>query len=239
LTSFDPVYTIGFSIGEVLRLSKNGLSAHDEIDRLLREVGLSPRFRNLRPHAVSGGELQRAAIARALSVNPELVVLDEPTSALDMSIQGQVLSLLTDLQGRHGLSYLLATHDLRVVEMVAHRVAVMYLGQIVEIAPTRKLFASPLHPYTQGLMYARNLGGRTSVGDRTIRIRGTLRYPESGYVGCRLVGRCPLAVDQCREPQTLTKVGLDHLVRCWKGVTGATLPVKQDHADSQSPVESE
>jgi oligopeptide transport system ATP-binding protein len=208
LTSFDPVYTIGFSIGEVLRLSKNGLSAHDEIDRLLREVGLSPRFRNLRPHAVSGGELQRAAIARALSVNPELVVLDEPTSALDMSIQG-------------------------------HRVAVMYLGQIVEIAPTRKLFASPLHPYTQGLMYARNLGGRTSVGDRTIRIRGTLRYPESGYVGCRLVGRCPLAVDQCREPQTLTKVGLDHLVRCWKGVTGATLPVKQDHADSQSPVESE
>lgn len=234
LTSFDPVYTIGYSINEVLRLSKSGHHARAEVDRLLTEVGLSPRFRSLRPNAVSGGELQRAAIARALAVHPELVVLDEPTSALDMSIQGQVLSLLTDLQGRHGLSYLLATHDLRVVEMVAHRVIVMYLGQIVETAPTAALFARPLHPYTQGLLYSRNLSGRTELGDRTIRIRGTLRYPEPGYLGCRLVGRCPLAVAECRQPQALTPITSDHAVRCWKGVAGVTTSTGRVTADPTS-----
>jgi oligopeptide/dipeptide ABC transporter ATP-binding protein len=231
LTSFDPAYTIGSSVNEVLRLSKVGKGSRDEVDRLLTEVGLSPRFRSLRPQAVSGGELQRAAIARSLAVHPELVVLDEPTSALDMSIQGQVLSLLTDLQGRHGLSYLLATHDLRVVEMIAHRVVVMYLGQIVESAPTRVLFARPTHPYTQGLLYSRNLSGRTEQGDRTIRIRGALRYPEPGYEGCRLVGRCPLAAPECRQPQALISITPDHAIRCWKGVAGMTAPSRNAPTD--------
>jgi oligopeptide/dipeptide ABC transporter ATP-binding protein len=222
LTSFDPFYTIGASILETMNLRRDGDSGGRQIGQLLHEVGLAPRFAKLRPRAVSGGELQRAALARALAPYPELVVLDEPTSALDMSIQGQVLALLRDLQHERGLSYLLATHDLRVVQMVAHRVVVMYLGQVMETAPTRDLFAQPLHPYTLGLFYASDLAGRTEASDRKYRIRGALSYPEPGYAGCRLVGRCPLAVDKCREPQALVTVKPGHSVRCWRAAAGET-----------------
>ncbi len=222
LMSFDPFYTIGSSIRETMRLRRNGEAADRDVSGLLHEVGLAPRFSGLRPRAVSGGELQRAALARALAPYPELVVLDEPTSALDMSIQGQVLSLLKDLQLERGISYLLATHDLRVVQMVAHRVVVMYLGQVMETAPTRDLFARPLHPYTLGLFYARDLAGRTEASDRKYRIRGALTYPSAGYEGCRLVGRCPLATEKCKEPQELATVAPGHQVRCWRAVAGDT-----------------
>jgi oligopeptide transport system ATP-binding protein len=222
LTSFDPFYTIGDSVREVMRLRKNGESGDAQVADLLHEVGLSRRFAKLRPRTVSGGELQRAALARALAPYPELVVLDEPTSALDMSIQGQVLSLLRELQRDRGLSYLLATHDLRVVQMVAHRVIVMYLGQVMETAPTKELFAQPLHPYTLGLFYAKDLAGRTEASDRKYRIRGALSYPTAGYLGCRLVGRCPLAVERCKEPQELVSVADGRTVRCWRAAAGET-----------------
>jgi peptide/nickel transport system ATP-binding protein len=220
LMSFDPFYTIGASIRETMRLRRSGGTGDAQVGELLDEVGLTPRFAHLRPRSVSGGELQRAALARALAPYPELVVLDEPTSALDMSIQGQVLSLLRDLQQERGLSYLLATHDLRVVRMVSHRVEVMYLGQVMETAPTRELFAQPLHPYTLGLLYASDLAGRSEASDRKYRIRGALSYPPAGFSGCRLVGRCPFAVERCKEPQQLVAVGPHHSVRCWRAVAG-------------------
>jgi oligopeptide/dipeptide ABC transporter ATP-binding protein len=222
LTSFDPFYTIGESVREVMRLRMNSRAGESQVGDLLHEVGLSRRFAKLRPRSVSGGELQRAALARALAPYPELVVLDEPTSALDMSIQGQVLSLLRELQQTRGLSYLLATHDLRVVQMVAHRVMVMYLGQVMETAPTQELFAKPLHPYTLGLFYAKDLTGRTEASDRKYRIRGALSYPAAGYTGCRLVGRCPLAMERCNEPQELVTVAPGRMVRCWRAAAGET-----------------
>lgn len=220
LMSFDPFYTIGASVRETMRLRRSGETGYGQVDELLHEVGLTPRFAQLRPRSVSGGELQRAALARALAPYPDLVVLDEPTSALDMSIQGQVLSLLRDLQQQRGLSYLLATHDLRVVQMVAHRVQVMYLGQVMETAPTRELFAQPLHPYTLGLFYASDLARRSEASDRKYRIRGALSYPPAGYIGCRLVGRCPFVMERCKEPQDLVTVKPGHSVRCWRAAAG-------------------
>ena len=139
LTSFDPVHTIGSSIGEVMRLRVPAGDLKGQVGELLEEVGLSARFAALKPRNVSGGELQRAAIARALSAQPELVVMDEPTSALDMSIQGQVLQLLRELQQRHGTSYLIATHDLRSARLIADEVIVLYLGQIVEQGPAAEV----------------------------------------------------------------------------------------------------
>ena len=216
LRSFDPSMTIGRSIGEVLALRPVD-DPRARIDALLTECGLSPRFAGLRPRDVSGGELQRAAIARALAAVPELVVMDEPTSALDMSIQGQVLKLLQSLQADHGLTYLIATHDLNVVRRICDDVMVMYLGQVVEAGPVAEVFGIPRHPYTRGLLYAHDLAARTPERDRTERIRGTLSYHEPGYDGCRLVGRCPLEADRCRSPQPLDPVGPAHLVRCWRG----------------------
>jgi oligopeptide/dipeptide ABC transporter ATP-binding protein len=220
LTSFDPVHTIGSSIGEVMRLRIPSGDLAGPIGELLGEVGLSERFAGLKPRAVSGGELQRAAIARALSARPELVVMDEPTSALDMSIQGQVLQLLRELQQRHGTSYLIATHDLRSARLIADEVIVLYLGQIVEQGPAEEVLGNPRHPYTRGLVYAHDLAGRTEHGDQAVRIRGTLQYPEPGYEGCRLVGRCPFAVESCRAPQPLEPIQAGHLVRCRRAVAG-------------------
>ena len=221
LLSFDPMQSIGGSIRETMRLRSSKDDADPELANLLIEVGLSPKFANLRPRNVSGGELQRAGIARALAAYPDLVVLDEPTSALDMSIQGQVLSLLRDLQTKRGLSYLLASHDLRMVRMVANRVVVMYLGQIVEEAPAVDLFREPRHPYTLALTNANRLGRRGSArSDGLVRLRGSLRYPAKEYKGCRLVGRCPFAEERCKEPQELIEIAPGHRSRCWKSATG-------------------
>jgi oligopeptide/dipeptide ABC transporter ATP-binding protein len=225
LLSFDPLRTIAASVGESLRLRPGGAGDADAtVLRLLDEVGLSGRFAGLRPGRMSGGELQRAAIARALAVRPALVVLDEPTSALDMSIRGQVLRLIRDLQDDHGISYLIATHDLRVVRMVAHEVIVLYLGQIVERAPARQLFDAPAHPYTQGLLGAEYAAPGTGSTAGSIRIKGALRYPDRSYQGCRLVGRCPLAGGPCREPQPLAQVAPGRWVRCWRAGGGQPRP---------------
>ena len=218
--SFDPKFSLGTSIREVLRLRPDaGTGSDQSIAELLGEVGLSPRFAERRPQGLSGGELQRAAVARALAARSELVVLDEPTSALDKSIQGQVLALLQSLQQNRHLSYLIATHDLGVVRLLAHDVLVMYLGQLVEVAPADQLFSRAAHPYTLGLLEAEHARA-SAVGG--IRIKGSLHYPEPGYQGCRLVGRCPLAVDRCREKQPLAELEKNHLVRCWRALAGDT-----------------
>jgi oligopeptide transport system ATP-binding protein len=222
LLSFDPMYSLGRSIRETLRLRAGGVDDPEaSVAQLLEVVGLSPSFSRRHPVGMSGGELQRAALARALAPYPELVVLDEPTSALDMSIQGQVLALLRRLQRERGLSYLMATHDLRVVRLLAHEVVVLYLGQVVEVAPTARLFSEPLHPYTLGLLFAE--GAARPPTQRAIRISGWLRYPEPGYAGCRLVGRCPLAAEACRKPQQLLEVEPGHAVRCWRAHAGETV----------------
>jgi oligopeptide/dipeptide ABC transporter ATP-binding protein len=235
LTSFDPVHSIGSSIAEVMHLRRPDGDVGERVGELLTEVGLAPRFAGLRPRAVSGGELQRAAIARALSTRPELVVMDEPTSALDMSIQGQVLGLLRELQERYQLSYLIATHDLRSAKLIAHEVIVLYLGQVVEQGPADEVLTRPRHPYTRGLVYAHDLAGRTVDGDRAVRIRGTLEYPEPGYEGCRLVGRCPFAVSKCSEPQQLETIAPNHGVRCWRAIAGE-IPAEGGTADAPDPI---
>lgn len=214
--SFDPLRSVGYSIAETVRLRKDETKVDNRVDELLTEVGLSPRFSRLKPSQISGGEQQRAAIARALAARPELVVMDEPTSALDMSIQGQVLGLMRELQSRHQLSYLIATHDLRSVRLIADSVIVLYLGQIVEQGSTEDVFTKSAHPYTRGLLYAHDLATRTAEKDKKVRIRATLQYPEPGYEGCRLVGRCPLEAARCREPQTLLPVSQGHVARCWR-----------------------
>lgn len=220
LGSFDPLYSIGSSIAEVARLRPSAESIESRIASLLGEVGLGPRFARLKPRQMSGGEQQRAAIARALAARPELVVMDEPTSALDMSIQGQVLGLLRDLQERHGLSYLIVTHDLRSVRLVAHRVVVMYLGQVVEMGSASDVLDRPAHPYTQGLLHAHDLARRAGKDRDVVRIRGTLKVPEPGYAGCRLVGRCPFEMKPCHEPQALMPVGPGRSARCWRVAAG-------------------
>ena len=224
LASFDPTRALGYSIAEPLRLAGGERDIEARVGDLLTEVGLSPRFAKLKPRRVSGGELQRAAVARALATRPALVVMDEPTSALDMSIQGQVLQLMRELQERHSLSYLIATHDLHAAQLVAHDVIVLYLGQIVESGPVGEVFRDARHPYTRGLLYAHDLAGRSEEKDRAVRIRGTLKYPEPGYRGCRLVGRCPFETPRCVEPQELKELSPGHAVRCWRAEAGEIDP---------------
>lgn len=184
------------------------------IDELLEQVGLSVESKQRYPHEFSGGQRQRICIARALAVNPKLIICDEPTSALDVSVQAQILNLLKELQQRHGLAYLFITHNLSVVEYLAHDVAVMYLGRIVEHGPVKTVFAKPAHPYTEALLSA-----APTLDDETqremIRLEGDLPSPAAPPIGCHFNPRCPKVMDECRSlyPE---KVDLDneHNVRC-------------------------
>jgi len=204
LLSFDPMFTIGTSIREVMRLSADRPTDPDAaIGELLDSVGLSPAFASLRPRGVSGGELQRAAIARAVSAYPKLLVLDEPTSALDVSIQGQVLALLEKMQKERGMAYLMATHDLKVVRLTSHQVIVLYRGRVVERASTTDIFADARHPYTISLLAAEHgqIAGESTVD--TTHGDG-----------------CPVLGGDCPEPQHLEQIGPDRWVRCWRHYDG-------------------
>jgi ABC-type glutathione transport system ATPase component len=207
LLSFDPSRTIGSSIAEVLRLS--GRLSREERDRvigeLLTDVGLSPGFARLRPRGVSGGELQRAALARAVSVYPRLLVLDEPTSALDVSIQGQVLALLERLQRERGMAYLFATHDLRVVRLTSHDVMVVYRGKVVERASTDEIFSGARHPYTLSLFAAEGV-----------------RAPEIPFVAGTDV--CSFGEDGCTGDTHIVSISPTHTVRCWREYSGPGKP---------------
>jgi oligopeptide/dipeptide ABC transporter ATP-binding protein len=218
LSSFNPMMPIGRAILEPLRLRENLHEAERkaEVLRLLEQVGLNKDFAQLRPGQMSGGQLQRAGIARAIAPQPELVFLDEPTSALDMSIRGQIVNLLLNLQAERNLSYVLVTHDLRLVRDIADRVIVMYLGEIVEEGTCEEIFRRPLHPYTQGLLAA-TLLGREERHTRRVELRGEAVAPE--YKGCKLYSRCPFARDRCAvEPQQLQEVAPGRQVRCWRAL---------------------
>ncbi len=198
-SSLDPRMTVGDSVGEALLIQGVG-NEKERLERtceLLRRVGLEADHTIRYPHELSGGQKQRIGIARALAVNPHLIVADEPVSALDVSVQAQILNLLLDLQHEFGLTYLFIAHDLSVIWQVSDRVAVMYLGQIVELAERAELFACPLHPYTQALLSALNLPGRQQPRERLLT--GEVPSPIAPPPGCRFHTRCPKKMAICSQ----------------------------------------
>jgi oligopeptide/dipeptide ABC transporter ATP-binding protein len=200
--SLNPRMTIGEILGEPLRV--HGIARRSELDdrvaALLERVGLQASYRSRYPHEFSGGQRQRVGVARALALEPKLIVCDEAVSALDVSVQAQILNLLQDLQDEYGLSYLFISHDLSVVEHIADRVAVMYLGRFVELAPVAELFREPQHPYTQALMSANPIPDPGSTVDR-ILLEGDVPTPIHPPPGCRFHTRCPRVMDTCRSAE--------------------------------------
>jgi oligopeptide/dipeptide ABC transporter ATP-binding protein len=213
--SLDPRFTVAQTLAEPVNLLMDGKDVEGRVDRALRTVGLGPQYRDRRPRELSGGQQQRVAIARALICDPQLVVLDEPTASLDQSVRSRVIALLKDLQQERQVGYLFISHDLVTVRRLAHRVAVMYLGRIVELAPTEQLFESPQHPYTQALLAAAPVPDPRRRGARA-RLAGETPNAANLPVGCSFQDRCPLVHDRCRAEQPLlAPTELGHAVECF------------------------
>ncbi|MDZ4677422.1 MAG: dipeptide ABC transporter ATP-binding protein [Oligoflexia bacterium] len=217
--SLNPRMTIGSIISEPLLIHKIGENKSDRLNRvreLLELVGLRKETIDRYPHEFSGGQRQRIGIARALAVNPDLIVCDEPVSALDVSIQAQVINLLMDLQQKLGLTYLFIAHDLKVVEHISTRVAVMYLGRVVELATAEELYKNPQHPYTQALLSAipvPKVGGKS----QRVILKGDVPSPVNPPPGCHFNPRCPIAEQSCREIDPILKETTNgHYTRCIK-----------------------
>jgi oligopeptide transport system ATP-binding protein len=227
-SSLNPRFTVGQIVAEPLRRHgvARGGPAGERVREMLERVGLGAEMRGRRPHELSGGQRQRVGLARALILEPKLVVADEPVSALDVSVQASVLNLVADLQRDMGFSCLFITHDLSVVEFLADRIAVMYLGQIVETGPTKKIFAEPQHPYTQALLSAAPEPDPVRQRARTrVVLTGEVPSPVDPPAGCRFHTRCPVAVDTCRtvEPALTGVREADRPVACHL-VTSSEIP---------------
>jgi oligopeptide transport system ATP-binding protein len=216
-SSLNPRFRVIDIVGEPLEV--HGLARGAEVEKrvadLLRRVGLSPAWMNRYPHEFSGGQRQRIGIARAIALGPKLIVCDEPVSALDVSIQAQVVNLLKELRRELGLAYLFIAHDLSVVRHLSQRVAVMYLGELVEIAPVSRLFAAPAHPYTRALLAAIPVADPTKIR-RRLTLSGDVPSPLNPPPGCRFHTRCPAVMDRCRsEPPARVTVEPGHAVSCF------------------------
>lgn len=247
-SSLNPRMTLLQIVGEPLLVNKlaSGKQLTNRVAELLEVVGLRPQYMNRYPHAFSGGQRQRIGIARALAMNPQLIVCDEPVSALDVSVQAQILNLLQDLQRQFRLTYLFVAHDLSVVEHISDRVAVMYVGKIAESATTSKLFTTPKHPYTEALL--------SSVPKPDPRIRtepmilsGEVADPANPPSGCYFHPRCRYKVDKCvTETPVLREIEPDHFVSCHRaeelqltGAFGPSVAQAPKHNDAQERVEME
>jgi oligopeptide/dipeptide ABC transporter ATP-binding protein len=241
-SSLNPRMTVGSIIGEALTIHKlaSGRKKVERIQELLKEVGLNPSAIKRFPHEFSGGQRQRIGIARALAVEPEVIIADEPVSALDVSIQSQVINLLERLQNEYGLSYVFVAHDLSVVGHISHRVAVMYLGRIVEIGPKVNLFETPKHPYTQALLAAVPKPDPKKRGTRAI-LTGDVPSPANPPSGCVFHTRCPFRFEPCDKvvPSLLRHEG-EHFTAChlydprYNASAGQEFDVKKAVADDKT-----
>jgi len=234
-SSLNPRMNLFDIVGEPLLINgmKNRKERQERVDTLLRQVGLRPEYMTRFPHAFSGGERQRISIARALALNPRLIIADEPVSALDVSVQAQILNLMISLQDEFNLTYLFVAHDLSVVRHICDRVAVMYVGKLVEMTTTRNLFETPKHPYTEALMGAVPKPDPRLRSDR-ILLKGDVANPANPPPGCYFHPRCPYAIDICRNvTPELEEVVKDHFVACHRveelSLRGI-LPEKNDQA---------
>jgi oligopeptide transport system ATP-binding protein len=218
--SLNPRMTVGNIIGEPLEVHNiaTGKERRERVQELLQVVGLNPYFVNRYPHEFSGGQRQRIGIARALAVNPSFIVCDEPISALDVSIQAQIINLLEELQDQFGLTYLFIAHDLSVVRHISNRVAVMYLGKIMELADRDELYENPLHPYSKALLSAVPIPDPVVEEKRQrIILKGDVPSPANPPKGCNFCTRCPEVMDICREEEpAFVNVGGEHWVACWR-----------------------
>lgn len=214
-SSLNPRYCVEETIREPLKEAKR--FSRQQIDlraeELMDLVGIEDRLRMAYPHEMDGGRRQRVGIARALALNPEFIMCDEPVSALDVSIQAQVLNLLMDLQEKMGLTYMFVTHDLSVVRHISDDICVMYLGQLVETCPSKKLFEQPLHPYTKALLSAIPSIDLDNPMHR-VELKGEITSAINPKPGCRFAPRCPYACERCYQPQALEEVEPGHFVSC-------------------------
>jgi peptide/nickel transport system ATP-binding protein len=214
--SLNPRMTVGDIVGEPLRIHRTGSASdrNEKVAKILGKVGIEPAYMKRFPHEFSGGQRQRIGIARVLTLNPQLIIADEPVSALDVSIQAQIINLLVKLQNEFHLSYLFISHDLAVVEHISDRVAIMYLGKIVEIAPSKNIYMAPQHPYTKALLSAIPIPNPRSDDNRTI-LKGDIPNPANPPSGCTFRTRCPECINICRkEVPPMIEIGPEHFAAC-------------------------
>ncbi|MCW5734001.1 MAG: dipeptide ABC transporter ATP-binding protein [Enhydrobacter sp.] len=226
--SLNPRMTAGEIVGEPMVVHQIGTSTErrDQVASLFERVGLRPEAVHRYPHEFSGGQRQRIGIARALSLNPDLIVGDEPVSALDVSIQAQIINLLMDLQDEFGLSYLFVAHDLAVVEHISHRVAVMYLGRIVEMTDRQSLFEMPLHPYTEALLSAVPIPKASARTRKRVILTGDVPSPINPPPGCHFHARCPYAMPRCKvDVPVLREIVPGHVAACHLHDGGIKVPL--------------